>query len=98
MARPRNSADIAGDIRGALKRAMLIMEEGAKGRKPLSDIWLKLFENDPATAMRLAISTMPKDMNVLTTTLDPEQWLELMSDASKSEGTEPKDSVSGQLH
>jgi len=40
----------------------------------------------------------PKEMDITTTNLTPEQWLEAMSDASKPEGHGPEDTVQGQLH
>ena len=92
--RPKGSADFAPEVRGGLKRAMKIMEERGK---PISTIWLDLFENDPLNAMRLAISMMPKEMDITTTNLSPEQWLEAMSDR-KPESNGPEDTVSGQLH
>lgn len=91
----KSRADVTPEIRGALKRALKIMEESGK---PLSTIWTRLFDDDPATAMRLAISTLPKEMDITATTLSPEQWLEVMADGSKSEGADPEETLSGQLH
>ena len=56
----RRRADVSPEIRGGLKRALALLEE--KG-KPISTIWIELFEDDPATAMRLAISTLPKEID-----------------------------------
>lgn len=95
MARRKDSAEVGPAIKGALKRAMMILEER---KRPLSTIWVNLFEDDPATAMRLAISILPKEMDVTTTNLSPEQWLEAMSDASQSESAEPATAVQEQLH
>ena len=91
----KSRADVTPEIRGGLKRCLKIMEDSGR---PLSTVWKELFEDDPATAMRLAISTLPKEMDVTTTNLSPEQWLEMMADASESESTGPEDTVPGQLH
>jgi hypothetical protein len=71
-------------IRGGLIRGLRQLEEAGR---PLSTIWKELFEDDPATAMRLAISTMPKEVDMTAVELTPEQWLERMADASEPEGT-----------
>ena len=86
--------EIAGPMRGALVRAMKLMEANGK---PLSEIWLDLFKNDPATAMRLAISMMPKEMDITTTDLTPEQWLEAMYE-HKSESTSSTHTVPRPVH
>ena len=65
-------ADITPEIRGGLKRYFKMLE--AKG-KSVSDIWAKLFEDDPATAMRLAISTMPKESQIDLTTRSIEDFV-----------------------
>ena len=54
-------ADMMPEIRGGLKRAVIAMEESGK---PLSTIWLQMFEEDPFNAMRLAIQCHPKEMMV----------------------------------
>lgn len=88
-------ADLTPEIRGGLKRCLKLMEEAGK---PISTVWLDLFADDPATAMRLAISLLPKEMDITTTNLTPEEWLEAMADASKQESTDPEDVVPGQFH
>jgi len=64
MARPKNRIDLRPEMQGALNRAFKIME--ADGR-PLSTIWLELFQNDPANAMRLAIQMLPKEVEMEVT-------------------------------
>ena len=95
MPNRKGRADISPEIRGGLKRAIKIME--ADGR-PLSTIWVELFNDDPANAMRLAISMMPKEMDITNTNLSPEDWLELMADASKPESTKPTEDIQGPVH
>ena len=95
MARPRDRAEITPEIKGGLKRALKIME--AQGR-PLSTIWVELFEEDKATAMRLAIQLLPKELDVTATVMQPEDWLEAMADRNASnqrQGTSTEDAVSG---
>jgi hypothetical protein len=95
--RPRGSHDVTPQIRGGLKRYFKMLED--KG-KSVSDIWRELFEKDAATAMRLAISIMPKELDITTTDISPEEWLEIMADKDddKPESTESTGSLSGQLH
>lgn len=64
MARPKGSHDVSPQIRGGLMRYFKMQE--AKGR-PISTIWEELFEADPMGAMRLAISTMPKEQRLEVT-------------------------------
>ena len=40
----------------------------------------------------------PKEMDITTTNLTPEQWLEEMSDASKPESTGPADTIPRPIH
>lgn len=94
----RARADVRPEIRGALKRAIKIME--ADGR-PLSTIWLEMFQEDPFKAMGLAIQLQPKEIEATVEHVTPEQWLEIMADAAdarESEGAESTDSVSGPVH
>lgn len=91
----KGRADISPEIRGGLKRYFAIQQE--KGR-PVSDIWHDLFESDPMNAMRLAISLLPREMDITTTELSPEQWLEAMADASKREGDEAAEGIPGPVH
>lgn len=81
-------------IRGAFMRALKLLEENGK---PLSQVWVELFEDDPATAMRLAISLMPKELDITTTDLTPEQWLEAMYE-HKSESTGAANTVPRPVH
>ena len=81
-------------IRGAFTRAIMLMEENGK---PLSQVWVELFEDDPATAMRLAISLMPKELDITTVDLTPEDWLEAMHDR-KSESTNATPSLPRPVH
>jgi hypothetical protein len=93
--RGKRGQDVVGEIRGGLTRYFKSQE--AAGR-PVSTIWAELFELDPVGAMRLAISTMPKEMDITTTELTPEKWLELMADASKSESTNATEDIQGPVH
>ena len=96
MSRRKGDANLITDIRGGLRRAFKIMEESGK---PLSTIWRQLFEEDPFQAMRLAIQAMPKEMDITTTTLSPEQWLEIIADgAGQRESDQSADTAEGQLH
>jgi len=60
----KNRADITPEIRGGLKRCLKIMEDRGE---PISTVWDNLFTSDPATAMRLAISLLPKEHNIDST-------------------------------
>jgi len=95
MARPKGRPDLRPAIAGGLTRALKIMENSGK---PISTVWTDMFEQDPVNAMRLAISLLPKEMDITTTDLTPEQWLERMSDVGQSESTEPADTVPGSVH
>jgi len=101
MGRPKGSHDVTPEIRGGLKRYFKMLE---KQGKSVSDIWRDLFEKDAAQAMRLAISILPKELDVTTTNITPEEWLELMAERdnddreSQRKGTKAKDSVPGRLH
>jgi len=54
-------ADISPEIRGGLKRAIKIMEQAGR---PLSTIWVEMFDEDKFNAMRLAISLLPKELDI----------------------------------
>ena len=96
MPRRKGDANIIADIRGSLRRAIKIMDESGR---PLSTIWQEMFKEDPFQAMRLAIQAMPKEMDITTTTLSPEQWLEIIADgAGQRESDQSADSAEGQLH
>lgn len=65
-------ADITPEIRGGLKRFFKIMENEGK---PVSTIWRELYDADPTTFMRLAISTMPKEVQAEVTTKSLEDFV-----------------------
>ncbi len=87
-------ANVTPEVRGALLRAFKILE--GKG-KPLSSIWVAMFEDDPVQAMKLAIATMPKEIQAEVTALAPEDWLEMMADG-KREGAGAEEAVQGSVH
>jgi len=68
----KSRADVTPEIRGGLLRALKIMKESGR---PISTIWIELFNDDPATAMRLAISTMPKEVQADVTTRTIEDFV-----------------------
>lgn len=66
-------ADLMPEIRGGIKRAFKAMADNGR---PISTIWIEMFEQDPFNAMRLAIAAHPKEMQVdieQTVTLDTTQ-------------------------
>lgn len=94
----KGRADISPELRGGLRRAIKAMEQDGR---PLSTIWLEMFEEDKFAAMRLAIQMMPKELDVTTTELSPEDWLELMAesrDVGQSESTRSENTVPGPVH
>jgi hypothetical protein len=59
--RPQGRVDLMPQIRGGAKRALMIMEEDGR---PLSTIWVEMFEEDPFKAMQLMIAAHPKEMQM----------------------------------
>lgn len=70
--RPKGSHDVTPEIRGGLKRFFKIMEDEGT---PISTIWRELYEADPVNFMRLAISTMPKEVQADVTTRNIEDFV-----------------------
>jgi len=97
MARSKNvtrGKSLGEALRGGLTNYFANMR---KEGKTTSDIWAELFEEDAATAMRLAISLTPKEMeieqtisstiNVNTNHLQDEVFGELMRQAQVEQST-----------
>ncbi len=82
------------DIRGSLKRALRMMADDGR---PLSTVWLEMFEQDPFRAMQLAIAAQPKQIDA-TVTASAEEWLERMYDAAQQQSNRAETQVSGELH
>lgn len=57
----RQRANVMPEIRGGLKRALVAMADSGR---PLSTIWMELFDNEPAKAIQLAIAAHPKEMDI----------------------------------
>jgi len=77
MARPKGSADTAPMIRGAFKRACLMLDgEGKKG-EGLSDLILTSLKEDVRGTLQAIKGFVPKelDVDVTATELTHEQWL-----------------------
>ena len=77
MARPKNSADVAPQIRGAFKRACLMLDgDGPKG-EGLSTLILNSLNEDVRGTLQAIKGFVPRELDVdLTATeLTHEQWL-----------------------
>jgi hypothetical protein len=101
MARPKNRADLRPEIQGALKRALMIMEQGGR---PLSTIWVELFSDDPIAAMRLAISLLPKEVEVdvaevtVDSTVVTDDALQAIFEFKRNESRQGDAEVLGSVH
>ena len=95
--RPKGSSDISPRIRGAFIRGLLIHEK--KTGKGLSELFADAIEKQGILTVTDSIAKyVPKEMDITTTNLTPEQWLEEMSDASKPESTGPADTIPRPIH
>ena len=94
MARPKGKRDVAPKVRFIVDNAIEKL-----GMQACIDMLAdEIKENGFAVTLPKLAQFFPKEMDITTTNLSPEQWLEAMSDASKSEGNGPEDTVQEQLH
>lgn len=66
MARPKGSTDIASSIRGAFKRAVLMLEEE---KKPLSLIIKQQMEERPLETLKAISTFCPKEVDITQRTV-----------------------------
>ena len=62
MANMSRGKSLGNDLRGGLVRYFKIVQ--SETGMSVSDIWAKLFQEDPVQAMRLAISLTPKEVEM----------------------------------
>lgn len=99
MARPKNSRDIAPEIRGAFLRALKIREHEGKGS--LSDMILAAIDDHGILkVLDVMAKFTPRSMDVTNTELSAEDWLERMANDNNSEREGPctADALQGQFH
>ena len=95
--RPKGSGDISPRIRGAFIRGLLIHEQ--KTGKGLSELFAEAIEEQGILTVTDALAKyVPKQMDITTTNLTPEQWLEEMADGRKPESTGPAETIPRPVH
>ena len=75
--RPSGSREIAGDIRGAFKRACLMLDKDKEKGIGLSTLILESLKEDVKGTLQAMKGFVPKelDVDVTATELSHEQWL-----------------------
>ena len=92
--RPKGSRDVAPKVRFIVDNAIEKL-----GMNACIDMLVnEIQENGLAVTLPKLSAFFPKEMDITTTNLTPEQWLEAMSDAGKPESNEPADTLPGRVH
>ena len=77
VGRPKGGREISGDIRGAFKRACLMLDKDGKKGQGLSTLILESLQEDVRGTLQAIKGFVPKELDVdLTATeLTHEQWI-----------------------
>ena len=92
--RPKGTRDVAPKVRFIVDNAMEKL-----GMQVCIDMLAEeILEHGFANTLPKLSQFFPKEMDITTTNLSPEQWLEDMSDASKPESTGPENTLPRPVH
>ena len=92
--RGKTRADVAPKIRFIVDNAIEKL-----GMQACIDMLAdEISENGFSNTIPKLSQYFPKEMDITTTNLTPEQWLEEMSDAGKPESTGPADTIPRPIH
>ena len=84
MARPSGSQDVAPRIRGAFKRACIILDKNGKEGTGITELMVQSLQEDFRGTLQALKGFIPKEMDIdVNAVVDHEAWLGQLDDSGQ---------------